>query len=134
MGAKLMALGTRPKILPEVVKVPVKPAMAACRGARAAGGVAAVIVVPAPTVRIVLVGLLIVLLPTGLPWRLKVTARALASLGASAIEAPTAAANRGRSLVVFIRDRVAINAVVQRQVSSRFAVVGNLARAGGETV
>ena len=67
LGAKLMALGARPKILPAVVKVPVKPAMAAWRGASAAAGVAAVIWVPAPTFRIVLVGLLMVLLPTGLP-------------------------------------------------------------------
>ena len=66
-GAKLIDVGAVAKMSAPVVKVPVKPAMAACRGARYSGGVAEVIVVPAPTVRIVFVGLLMLLLPTGLP-------------------------------------------------------------------
>ena len=119
LGLKLIDVGAAPKMLAAVVKVPLKLAKAAWRGANAAAGVAELMVAPEPTVRVVFVGKLIVLV--GLPTMLKLTVRALASLGASAIEAPTAAAIKGRSLVVFIGDRVAINAVVQRQVSSRIA-------------
>ena len=129
-----MAVGDAPKMSLSVWKVPAKPAMAAWRRARAAAGVAEVIVVPEPTLRIVLVGLFMLLLSTGLPWRLKLMARALASLGASAIDAATAAAVKGTSLVVFIRDSVATNAKDPSKLSRNFGGWPNEGEAWAETV